>query len=165
MIFLAPTCTTLVIYWGSSHWSDGQYSTCCVCVGVIPSAFWPAEVQRKLETFIIETLYVFINEYLYRNTQLLRDKENPLYTGVPYIHQFTPFTKITLNLKLSAAQYRLLMFMECQINIYSNRCTYLQIIKDRYKISSIQLEISPIDLKISSNELYLSTNKHNWRYL
>ena len=84
-----------------------------------------------------------------------------LYTGVPDIHQFTPFTKITLNLKLSAAQYRLLMFMERQINIYSNRCTYLQIIKDRYKISSIQLEISSIDLKISSNELYLSTNKHN----
>ena len=63
----------------------------CVCVGVMPSAFWPAEVQRKLETFIIETLYVFINEYLYRNTRLLRDKENPLYTGVPDIHQFTPF--------------------------------------------------------------------------
>ena len=104
----------------------------------------------------------FLNEYLYRNTRLLRDKENPLDTGVPDIHQFTPFTKITLNLKLSAAQYRLLMFMERQINIYSNSCTYLQIIKDRYKISLIQLEISSIDLKISSNELYPSANKHNW---
>ena len=133
----------------------------CVCVCVSEWYHRPSDQPRSRGT--IETLYVFINEFIYRNTRLLRDKENPLYTGVPDIHQFTPFTKITLNLKLSAAQYRLLMFMERQINIYSNRCTYLQIIKDRYKISSIQLEISSIDLKISSNELYLSTKIiSNW---